>query len=180
MKEGEAVPGKRPLSVIDRQWHNCARILRMSTQEVPIVSFLKEVMRRRKRSPSQLVADLGVSHATIICWLSGEDAPNTKSCRRLAEYTGVSLEEVLSIVGHLPRIAEKGAPEGSYLPQPGFHHLANSKYPAEFIYSNLHIQSNIIHSVWKSGVKKLLFLGSSCIYPNGDIIFDESKPDGTP
>ena len=43
--------------------------------------------------------------------------------------------------------------------------LANSKYPAEFIYSNIQIQTNIIRSAWKSGVKKLLFLGSSCIYP---------------
>ena len=45
--------------------------------------------------------------------------------------------------------------------------LANSKYPAKFIYSNLQVQTNIIHSAWKSGVKKLLFLGSSCIYPKG-------------
>jgi len=45
--------------------------------------------------------------------------------------------------------------------------LANSKYPAEFIYTNLQTQTNIIHSAWKSGVKKLLFLGSSCIYPKG-------------
>ena len=43
--------------------------------------------------------------------------------------------------------------------------LANSRYPAEFIYSNLQSQNNVIHSAWKSGVKKLLFLGSSCIYP---------------
>ncbi|PKN64842.1 MAG: GDP-fucose synthetase [Deltaproteobacteria bacterium HGW-Deltaproteobacteria-15] len=43
--------------------------------------------------------------------------------------------------------------------------LANSTYPAEFIYSNLAIQTNIIHASWKSGVKRLLFLGSSCIYP---------------
>ena len=43
--------------------------------------------------------------------------------------------------------------------------LANSKYPAEFIYSNLQTQTNVIHSAWKSEVKKLLFLGSSCIYP---------------
>jgi len=42
---------------------------------------------------------------------------------------------------------------------------ANNTYPAEFIYENLMIQSNIIHSAYKSGVKKLLFLGSSCIYP---------------
>lgn len=43
--------------------------------------------------------------------------------------------------------------------------LANSKYPAEFIADNLAIQLNVIQSAWKYGVKKLLFLGSSCIYP---------------
>ena len=42
---------------------------------------------------------------------------------------------------------------------------ANSKYPAEFIYKNLMIQANIIHSAYLSRIKKLLFLGSSCIYP---------------
>ena len=42
---------------------------------------------------------------------------------------------------------------------------ANSKYPAEFIYDNLMIQSNIIDAAHRNGVKKLLFLGSSCIYP---------------
>jgi GDP-L-fucose synthase len=42
---------------------------------------------------------------------------------------------------------------------------ANNTYPAEFIYQNLLIQSNIIHNAFLSGVKKLLFLGSSCIYP---------------
>ena len=45
--------------------------------------------------------------------------------------------------------------------------LANSRYPAEFIYSNIQSQTNIMHSAWKSGVKKLLFLGSSCVYPKG-------------
>ena len=42
---------------------------------------------------------------------------------------------------------------------------ANKTYPAEFIYQNLMIQNNVIHSAYKSGVTKLLFLGSSCIYP---------------
>ena len=42
---------------------------------------------------------------------------------------------------------------------------ANNTYPAEFLYDNLMIESNIIHSAYKYGVKKLLFLGSSCIYP---------------
>ena len=42
---------------------------------------------------------------------------------------------------------------------------ANSKYPAEFIYDNLMIQTNIIDAAYRHGVKKLVFLGSSCIYP---------------
>jgi GDP-L-fucose synthase len=42
---------------------------------------------------------------------------------------------------------------------------ANNTYPAEFIYENLMIESNVIHQAFKAGVKKLLFLGSSCIYP---------------
>jgi GDP-L-fucose synthase len=43
--------------------------------------------------------------------------------------------------------------------------VANNTYPAEFIYENLMIECNIIHSSFKAGIKKLLFLGSSCIYP---------------
>ncbi|HET7199331.1 MAG TPA: GDP-L-fucose synthase [Burkholderiales bacterium] len=43
--------------------------------------------------------------------------------------------------------------------------LANSTYPAEFIQSNLAVQTNVIHEAWRSGVRRLLFLGSSCIYP---------------
>ncbi len=42
---------------------------------------------------------------------------------------------------------------------------ANNTYPAEFIYENLMVQANVIHQAWRAGVKKLLFLGSSCIYP---------------
>jgi GDP-L-fucose synthase len=42
---------------------------------------------------------------------------------------------------------------------------ANSTYPAEFIYQNLAIQTNIIHAAYQNGARKLLFLGSSCIYP---------------
>jgi GDP-L-fucose synthase len=43
--------------------------------------------------------------------------------------------------------------------------LANNTYPAEFIRDNLAIQTNVIHEAWRTGVKRLLFLGSSCIYP---------------
>ena len=43
--------------------------------------------------------------------------------------------------------------------------VANNTYPAEFIYENLMVQNNVIHNAFINGVKKLLFLGSSCIYP---------------
>jgi GDP-L-fucose synthase len=43
--------------------------------------------------------------------------------------------------------------------------LANDTYPADFIRENLAIQTNVIHEAWRAGVKRLLFLGSSCIYP---------------
>ena len=61
---------------------------------------------------------------------------------------------------------EKEKPDQVYLASAkvgGIH--ANNSYPAEFIYENLVIQANVIHSSFLSGVKKLLFLGSSCIYP---------------
>lgn len=43
--------------------------------------------------------------------------------------------------------------------------LANNTYPAEFIHDNLTIQSNVIHGAFEAGVKRMMFLGSSCIYP---------------
>jgi GDP-L-fucose synthase len=61
---------------------------------------------------------------------------------------------------------EKERPEYVFLAAAkvgGIH--ANSTFPAEFVYNNIAIQTNIIHSAWKTGVKRLLFLGSSCIYP---------------
>tara|TARA_B100000242_G_scaffold294365_1_gene276788 strand:+ start:2225 stop:3193 length:969 start_codon:yes stop_codon:yes gene_type:complete len=61
---------------------------------------------------------------------------------------------------------EKEKPDQVYLASAkvgGIH--ANNSFPAEFIYENLVIQANVIHSSFLSGVKKLLFLGSSCIYP---------------
>jgi len=42
---------------------------------------------------------------------------------------------------------------------------ANDRHPADFLHQNLQIQSNLIHGAWRYGVRKLLFLGSSCIYP---------------
>lgn len=43
--------------------------------------------------------------------------------------------------------------------------LSNTTFPAEFLYDNLMIEANVIHGAWKSGVSKLVFLGSTCIYP---------------
>ena len=83
-------------------------------------------MRRRKRLPSQLAADLGVSHATVHRWFTGEDVPSVRSCRRLAEYVGAPLDKVLSIVGHLPVIAEAEPPAW-----PEFREYARQKYPEE-------------------------------------------------
>ena len=98
----------------------------MSTEDVSVVSFLEEVMRRRKRLPSQLAADLDVSHATVSRWLSGMDIPNIRSCRKLAEYSGVPVEKVLSIVGHLPIVPETAPSEW-----PEFREYARQKYPGE-------------------------------------------------
>jgi transcriptional regulator with XRE-family HTH domain len=83
-------------------------------------------MRRRRLKPSQLAAELGISHATVSRWLSGKDSPNTQSCRALADYSGVPAEKILSIVGHLPQIAEKSPAEW-----PEFREYAHHKYPAE-------------------------------------------------
>ena len=76
--------------------------------------------------PSQMAAELGISHATVSRWLSGADIPNTRSCHKLAEYSGVPLEKVLSIVGHMPAVAEAGPPEW-----PEFREYARQKYPNE-------------------------------------------------
>src|SRR3982751_4843710 len=60
----------------------------------------------------------------------------------------------------------KERPEEVYLAAAkvgGIH--ANNSYPAEFIYSNLMVEANLVHESWRTGVQRLLFLGSSCIYP---------------
>jgi transcriptional regulator with XRE-family HTH domain len=98
----------------------------MSIEEAPLVTFLNEVMRRRHLKPSKLAAELGISHATVSRWLSGADIPNTHSCGRLSEYSGVPVEKILAIVGHLPKISEKPPVEW-----PEFREYARHKYPDE-------------------------------------------------
>ena len=98
----------------------------MNTKDTSFLTFLKEVMRRRKRKPSQLAADLGISHATVSRWLSGDDIPNTSSCQKLADYSGVPVENVLLVVGHISRVSEKRNTEW-----PEFREYARKMYPKE-------------------------------------------------
>jgi transcriptional regulator with XRE-family HTH domain len=98
----------------------------MSNKDNSFSTFIKEVMRRRKRKPSQLAADLGISHATISRWLSGDDIPNPSSCQKLANYSGTPVEKILSIVGHIEQISEK---ESTQWPQ--FREYIQKMYPKE-------------------------------------------------
>lgn len=98
----------------------------MSKGKSTLVTFLKEIMRRRKKLPSQLAYDLGLSHATISRWLSGKDTPGVRSCRRLAEYSGASIEEVLAAAGYFPMVT---GTVKSDLPE--FREYARQKYPSE-------------------------------------------------
>lgn len=97
----------------------------MSQKNHSIESFLKDLMRRRKLLPSQLAIELNISHATVSRWLSGADVPSIRSCQKLAQFSGMPLEKVLSSIGYLPRIAET-PPEW-----PEFREYAQRKYPAE-------------------------------------------------
>lgn len=68
--------------------------------------------------------------------------------------------------GQVRKFFEQEKPDQVYLAAArvgGIH--ANNSFPAEFIYENLMVEANVIHEAWTVGVKKLLFLGSSCIYP---------------
>ena len=76
--------------------------------------------------PSQLAADLGLSHTTVGRWLSEYDIPSTRSCRKLAQYSGVPLETILSLTGHMP-----GLPESIPAEWPEFREYANKKYSSE-------------------------------------------------
>ena len=76
------------------------------------IKFLHEVMRRRKKLPSQMALDLGISHATVSRWLSGKDIPSPRSC--------------LGVVGHIPGTELRSTAEW-----PEFREYARQKYPDE-------------------------------------------------
>lgn len=90
------------------------------------ITFLQVLMRRRGQLPSQFAADVGVSHTSVSRWLSGKEKPSFSSCVKLSNYTGVSLQRVLHIVGHLVPVEEKAASE-----LPGFREYVKRKYPRE-------------------------------------------------
>jgi GDP-L-fucose synthase len=92
--------------------------------------------------------------------------------RKLEEkgYTNLLLSDIddfdLQQQAEVEAFFEKERPEYTFLAAARVGGIwANKTYPAEFIYSNLSIEVNVIHAAYKYGVKKLLFLGSSCIYP---------------
>ncbi len=91
-----------------------------------LLAFLRDLLRRRKKLPSQIATDIGVSHATMSRWLSGKDIPSTASCRKLAEYAGVPVQQMLAIVGYVPKLEELSSSEW-----PEFRQYAQMKYPAE-------------------------------------------------
>lgn len=97
----------------------------MSTKVVTIIDLLKEVMHRKKIHPRQLAISLTVSHASVSRWLSGKDLPSASSCLKIAEFTGVSLERILSLSGLIPFSTKKG------IDLPAFREYARQKYPKE-------------------------------------------------
>jgi len=106
---------------------NTRTINQLSHYFPPFFSILLSFQsRRRERSSSQLAAGFSIGHATVSRWLSGKDIPFTSSCRKLAQYSGVPLQKVISIAGHLSRVIEAAAPEW-----PEFHEHDHQKYPDE-------------------------------------------------
>jgi transcriptional regulator with XRE-family HTH domain len=96
----------------------------MAAEQTSFVSFLKELMRRRRLLPSQLAAELGISHATVSRWFSGQDLPSVRSCQKLAKYSGASFTNILAAAGYLPIVPETKAAEW-----PEFREYAKQKYP---------------------------------------------------
>ena len=87
-----------------------------------------------------------------------------KGCNNLVTRSRAELD--LTQQQEVNRFFEFEKPEQVYLAAAKVGGIyANNAYPAEFIYQNLMVQVNVIEAAYRSGVKKLLFLGSSCIYP---------------
>lgn len=99
----------------------------------------------------------GMVGSAILRKLSATDNEIVTASRNELDFTNQSKVQEYFEAGKFDQVYLAAAKVG------GIH--ANNTYPADFIYQNLMIQNNIIHSSFRSGVSKLLFLGSSCIYP---------------
>jgi GDP-L-fucose synthase len=102
----------------------------------------------------------GMVGAAILRQLQAQDYPDVQLITR--SHTELDLTNQLAVRA----LFEQERPDQVYLAAAkvgGIH--ANNSRPAEFIYRNLMIEANVIHEAWRAGVRKLLFLGSSCIYP---------------
>jgi transcriptional regulator with XRE-family HTH domain len=96
----------------------------MAFNNYRFITFLRELIHQRMLLPSQLAKEVGISHSTVSRWLKGKELPSTKSCRRLAEYSGIPLQKILSFSGHVPELAESPADNW-----PEFREYTNKKYP---------------------------------------------------
>ena len=114
-----------------------------------IIKILEELMRRRSKLPSQLAKDLGISHATVSGWLSGKYTPDTRSCLKLSEYSGIQIEEFLCAAGHMPQLNENS----SFI-LPEFREYARTKYPEELGEDVITIIEDLIESNRKKMLKK--------------------------
>ena len=92
----------------------------------PLVTFLTEIIGQHRCSLSQLATDLGVRYSTVHRWLHNKTAPNVNSCKKLAEYTNLSLHTVLSRIDYIPQM-----PDSSINSWPEFREYASHKYPDE-------------------------------------------------
>ena len=97
----------------------------MSTKDLTVIELLKETMRLKKMRPRALAKSLKVSHASVSRWLSGKDLPSASSCLKIAEFTGVSLERILTLSGLIPFNTKGG------IDLPVFREYARQKYPEE-------------------------------------------------
>ncbi|MFT5122358.1 MAG: GDP-L-fucose synthase [Candidatus Omnitrophota bacterium] len=100
----------------------------------------------------------GMVGSAIVRSLQGRGAGQILTCPRIELDLTIAQDVATFLADHKPDAVIVGAAKvgGIY---------ANDTYPAEFIYDNLAIAMNLIHGAYKAGVPRLLFLGSSCIYP---------------
>jgi transcriptional regulator with XRE-family HTH domain len=98
----------------------------MSKRNVLLAEFLTDLTKKHHIAASRLAAELGVSHATISRWLSGLDIPSPRSCQKLADFSGVPSEKILSMAGHLPVLTASAPAEW-----PEFREYAQRKYGKE-------------------------------------------------